>query len=63
MKNRLLTNSIYCNIITSVQHLMIEEKYEIFISIPDDCQCQLIDKWQCYLIKKVWHAILRMGMW
>ena len=42
---------------------MTEEKYEIFFSIPNDCQCQLIDKWQYNLIEKLWHAILRMGMW
>ena len=24
---------------------MTEEKYEIFISINVDCQCEMIDKW------------------
>ena len=43
--------------------LLSEEKYAIFISLSNDCQCQLIDKWQYCLIEKygtqyseyVWH--------
>ena len=31
---------------------MTEEKYAIFISLFHDCQFQLIDKWQYYLIDK-----------
>ena len=34
------------------QVLFSEEKYVIFISLSNDCQCQLIDKWQYYLIEK-----------
>ena len=32
--------------------LFSEEKYAIFISLFNDCQSQLIDKWQYCLIEK-----------
>ena len=32
--------------------LFSEEKYAIFISLSNDCQCHLIDKWQYSLIEK-----------
>ena len=32
--------------------LFSEEKYAIFISLSNDCQSQLIDKWQYCLIEK-----------
>ena len=33
--------------------LFSEEKYAIFISLFNDCQCQLIDKWQYCLMKSM----------